>query len=50
MLDEKLYPLMEIYLNLILLQRGGIQTKILLFDMGKKIIEAKPTIREILEP
>ena len=29
---------MEIYLNLILLQRGGIQTKILLFDMGKKII------------
>ena len=37
-LDEKLYPLMEIYLNLILLQRGGIQTKILLFDMGKKII------------
>ena len=37
-LDEKLYPLMSSYLNLILLQRSGILTKVLLFDMGKKII------------
>ena len=37
-LNEKLYPIMSSYLNLILLQRGGIQTKILLFDMGKKLI------------
>lgn len=37
-LDEKSYPLMDSYLNIILQQRGGIRTKILLFDMGKKII------------
>tara|TARA_Y100001935_G_scaffold231301_1_gene212247 strand:+ start:972 stop:1604 length:633 start_codon:yes stop_codon:yes gene_type:complete len=37
-LDEKLYPLMESYLHLILLQRGGIQNKVMLFDMGKKLI------------
>jgi hypothetical protein len=37
-LNENLYPLMDSYLNIILQQRGGIETKILLFDMGKKII------------
>ena len=37
-LDEKLYPLMCSYLNLILLQRSRIQTKVILFDMGKKLI------------
>lgn len=37
-LDEKLYPLMCSYLNIILLQRGGINTKVMLFDMGKKLI------------
>ena len=29
---------MKTYLHLILLQRGGIQNKIMLFDMGKKLI------------
>jgi hypothetical protein len=50
-LDEKLYPLMCSYLDLILLQRGSINTKIMLFDMGKKIIikycNEKSTVAEI---
>ena len=37
-LDERLYPIMDTYLNLIFLQKGGILSKIYLFDMGKKII------------
>ena len=37
-LNEKLYPIMDTYINLIFLQKSGILSKIFLFDMGKKII------------
>lgn len=51
-LDEKLYDIMESYLSLILLQRGSIETKIWLFDMGKKLImkfcNEKSTVADIL--
>ena len=37
-IHEKFYPLINEYINLILLQRSGIMTKVFLIDMGKKII------------
>lgn len=37
-IHENFYPLITEYINLILLQRSGIMTKIFLIDMGKKII------------
>ena len=37
-LNEEMYGVMCEFIHLILLQRGGILTKIFLFDMGKQII------------
>jgi len=37
-IHENFYPLINEYINLILLQRSGIMTKVFLIDMGKKII------------